>query len=216
MTSAKVTASPGSAEGADRRGCRLAVPERPVQTLQVIPTQHVVQRLPPARNLPPFAEARPGPDGALAQLSVLAELDRLRDGEERAYLRVLLEKEPPPLARLLLPPAKGGKRDVVVGAGDRLGTVDDPHSQLRHPVGHLDVLPRGMREGRVEEPGRVEERLRQRDVRGVEEVERHRFTVLDQGVAELEAVLVDVVEKRRDPPVPRPLRVAEDGGRQEA
>src|SRR5262249_38598971 len=48
--------------------------------------------------------------------------------------------------------------------------------------------------------------------RGVEEVERHRFTVLDQGVAELEAVLVDVVEKRRDPPVPRPRRVAEDGG----
>ena len=74
--------------------------------------------------------------------------------------------------------------------------VDDLHAPPHQPVGDLDVLPGGVRKGRVEESLLEEERAGQRDVGRVEEVEGHRLRVLDQRVAELQPVLVDVVEKR--------------------
>ena len=62
-------------------------------------------------------------------------------------------------------------------------------------IGRLDVLPGSVRELLVERL--VEDPpARERNVRGVEEVERHLLRLVDQRVAELEPLLVQVTENR--------------------
>src|SRR5688572_8066411 len=96
----------------------------------------------------------------------------------------------------------------------RSWAIHDLHPRLRKPIGDLDVLPGRMREGGVEQPDLFEQPSGERDVRRVEEVEGHRVGVLDQGVAELEPVLVDVVKEGGGPARRWPRRVPEhrDGG----
>lgn len=82
---------------------------------------------------------------------------------------------------------------MVMGSG-RGGLVDQPHPPLLQPITDLDIFPRRVGEAEVEGLGE-EQVARHRQVRGVEEVEGHVLPVADQGVAELEAVLVDVAQE---------------------
>ncbi len=90
------------------------------------------------------------------------------------------------------------------------GVVTDLQSLPIEAVGELDVLPRGRGEGRVER-ALPEELAIDGDVRGVEEVERDHGAVFDQLVAELQAVVVDVVHERRHARSLWPAGVAEAG-----
>src|SRR5262249_4855984 len=115
---------------------------------------------------------------------------------------------------LLLPAAERRECDVVMMPRHRLRPVQHPHAALHEAIRDLDVLPGRVRETRIEEPGLDQQRPRQRNVRRIEEVERDGLWIPDQAETELQAILVDVVENRRDLPPSGPGRVAEDRDRE--
>ena len=123
---------------------------------------------------------------------------------------MLLVEDGRRLPRLLLAAAKRGERDVVVVARDGGRPIQHAHAPLHQAISDLDVFPGRVRKARIEEAHLEQELAWQGDVRCVEEVERHRFGIVDQAVAELKAVFVDVVQKGRDLQVERPGRVAEN------
>ena len=159
-------------------------------------------------------EGLQGPDQGLPQALAAARRQRRRAGRPQAQeppqLRVPEVEDHAAVAGPLLPLGEPGEVGRVVVRRPRLGGVGQPQSAPAQPVGGLDVLPGGIRETLVErllhEPP-----PREREVRGVEEVERHLRRVLDQRVSELQAVLVQVVEEGGAPHARVPAGVADDG-----
>ncbi len=112
------------------------------------------------------------------------------------------------IAGLLLADGEPGEIRRVQVIDDRGGFVNQPQPSFPKPVAALDVFPRRIWKLFVEGLGQ-QQVAGQREVRGVEKVERHVLGVVDQRVAELQSVLVDVVEKPGAPHARVPCGVAD-------
>src|SRR6185295_16487504 len=150
-----------------------ACAEAAAESAQVIVPEDPVERLARPRDFPPLRQRGERGAETVRRSGPIREGERLRDSQELPQLRMFLEKDRSGLAGPLLPPPERGERDVVMVARDRLGTVEDSHSAFRETVRQLDVLPRRVRERRVEEARFYEKTPWQRDVRRVEEIERN-------------------------------------------
>ena len=118
------------------------------------------------------------------------------EDDGRVSRTVLALREPRQIGRMVV-------RDAC------LRPVEQPQSTRREPVARLDVLPGRKGKRRVEGLGGHRVPVH-RQVRRVEEVERHVVRILDQGESELESLLVDVVEERSTAHARVPVGAADD------
>ena len=111
--------------------------------------------------------------------------------EEILELRMEVGKYRRRAARCPLPATERPRLNTVMVNGARFWLVADTKPIGSSPIGELDVLPRRSREILSETIESLKLTSRQRDVRGVDEIEWHGARIFDDEITELSPILVD-------------------------
>src|ERR1700680_4897362 len=180
------------------------------QSPQVVLAHELLEDLWPRQESEAFAEESAAAE--TMEMPVVGERARLKllNAEKIGELRMLAVENRSRLADRVLPPSEGIDAHPMVMPRDRSGVVLDAQALSLQAVRQLDVFPGGRRECRIERIFGKEPAV-EGYVRGVEKVEGSVLTIADQLVAELQAVVVDVVHEGRDPLACWPAGVTKTG-----